>query len=288
MTPDTKRKNESGSTETGGSQVKWLKELGTRVGSYLDLLPMKAERPVRSANSLLNPLFRFLEREINVASSLLDVVRINVGDVKMMCDGKLQPLMELKLLAQSLYSGHVPKAWKRFTFLDTIDITAWISDFKKRLEQFETLVKTPEWQKKGVWLGGILFPEAFMTATRQFVAQNTKLSLDELDLRATLYEGGEVGDDSFLVEGLSIEGGTWRSASLTMSKELSNPVKTVKFTWVKINPEDKYKLQEDQIFVPVYLNNTRKNLLFSVKLNCGSIPRNNLYQRGIALIAWSD
>lgn len=249
---------------------------------------MNMKKLVRSANSLTNPLFRFLEREINVASTLLDTVRANVGDVKLMCDGKLQPLMELKVLAHTMYSGQVPKTWRRFTFLETIDVTPWISDFKRRLEQFENLISTPEWQKKGVWLGGILFPEAFMTATRQFVAQNSKLSLDELDLRATLYEGGDVEDESFLIEGMTIEGGAWTGTSLTMSNDLSNVVKTIKFTWVKINPEDKHKLTDELIYVPVYLNSTRKNLLFSVKLNCGSIPRNHLYKRGIALIAWNQ
>jgi dynein heavy chain 1 len=268
--------------------VKWLGELATRATRYLDLLPMNLKKLVRSANSLSNPLFRFLEREVTVACSLLDTVRANVGDVKLMCEGKLQPLMELKMLAHIMYTGQVPKAWKRFTFLETLDVTPWISDFKKRLEQFETLITTSDWQKKGVWLGGVLFPEAFMTASRQYVAQNSKLSLDELDLRAALHEGGEVADDSFLVDGLTIEGGAWNSPSLTMSNDLSNAVKTVKFTWVKINPEDRHKLNDDQIYVPVYLNSTRKNLLFSVKLSCGTIPRNHLYKRGIALIAWNQ
>lgn len=267
--------------------MKWLGELAVRAGNYMDLLPMNIKKPVRSENSLQNPLFRFLERELNVATRLLDIVREKVGEVKSMCEGTLQPLMELKLLAQTLYSGQVPKIWKKFTFLETLEVTPWISDLKKRLDQFDSLVSTPEWQKKGVWLGGMLFPEAFMTATRQYVAQNAKLSLDELDLRATLYEGGTVDEDSFLVDGLSIEGGEWTGKSLAMSKELSNSVKTVKFTWIKINPEDKLRLTNEQIFVPVYLNSTRKNLLFSVKLDCGSIPRNNLYQRGIALIAWN-
>lgn len=248
---------------------------------------MSVKKPVRHESSIQNPLFRFLEREINVACILLDLVRDKVGDAKLMCEGKIQPLMELKTLAQTLYAGQVPKIWKKFTFLETLEVTPWISDLKKRLDQFETLVNTSDWQKKGVWLGGILFPEAFMTATRQYVAQNAQLSLDELDLRACIYEGGEVEDDSFLIEGLGIEGGEWHGKSLSMSKELANTVKTVKFTWIKINPEDKHRLSDQQIFVPVYLNSTRKNLLFSVKLDCGTIPRNNLYQRGIALIAWT-
>jgi dynein heavy chain 1 len=288
IAPDTKRKNDSSTNEQGGSTVKWLAELNQRVGRYLDLLPMNVQKLVRTQNSLSNPLFRFLEREVNVVSSLLDTVRTNLGDVKAMCEGKIQPLMELKTLAHTIYSGQIPKGWKRFTFWESIDVTAWISDLKKRLEQFDKLISTSDWQKKGVWLGGLLFPEAFMTATRQYVAQNTKSSLDELELKAVVHDGGAVDDNSFLVDGLVIQGGAWTGASLSMSKELTNTVKTIKCTWIKINPADKYKLNDDQIFVPVYLNQTRKNLLFSIKLNCANIPRNNFYQRGIALIAWHE
>lgn len=288
IAPDYKRKNESTANEAGGSQVKWLSDLAARTGRYLQLLPINIQKLNRTANSLTNPLFRFLEREVTVASTLLDTVRANLTDVKSMCEGKIQPLQELKALAQTIWSGQIPKTWKRFTFWDSIEVTAWISDFKRRLEQFEKLISTNDWQKKGVWLGGILFPEAFLTATRQYVAQNTKSSLDELELRAEIHDGSSVGDDSFLVEGLALQGGDWKSESLSMSKDLTNHLKVIKCTWIKINPEDKNKLTEDQIFVPVYLNVTRKNLLFSIKLNCKNIPRNNLYQRGIALIAWNE
>ena len=182
ITPDYKKKNDSSHNESGGSTIKWLAELSVRVGRYLDLLPMNVKKLTRTANSLQNPLFRFLEREVIVVSSMLDLVRTNLGDVKAMCEGKIQPLMELKSLAQIIYSGQIPKGWKRYTFWESIDVTAWISDLKKRLEQFEKLISTNDWHKKGVWLGGLLFPEAFMTATRQYVAQNTKSSLDELEL----------------------------------------------------------------------------------------------------------
>ena len=44
-------------------------------------------------------------------------------------------------------------------------------------------------------------------------------------------------------------------------------------------------MEEDEIMVPVYLNKSRANLLFSVKMNRGGIRREVLYQRGVALIA---
>lgn len=287
ISPDSKKKNESGSKE-GGTQAKWQAELLERVNRYLDLLPGQLPKLTRSANSLLNPLFRFLDREVNLASKLLQLVRSNLGEVKLMCEGKIQPLMELKTLALTIYAGSLPKTWKRFTFLETIEVTAWISDFKKRLEQFTKLTGTSDWQKKGVWMGGLLFPEAFLTATRQYVAQNTQSSLDELELKPELWDGKDVGEESFILEGFDIQGGAWVGEALSTSKELTNQVKSVKFTWIKINPADKHKITEDQILAPVYLNTSRKNLLFSVKINCKGIGRNYLYQRGIALIAWTS
>jgi len=93
-----------------------------------------------------------------------------------MSEQKLQPLQELKVLAKTIYSGQIPSTWKKYIVPPTMDITQWIADLRKRLEQFQKLMNTQEWQKKGVWLGGLLFPEAFMTATRQYVAHNKHAS----------------------------------------------------------------------------------------------------------------
>lgn len=136
-------------------------------------------------------------------------------------------------------------------------------------------------------MGGILFPEAFMTATRQYVAQNNNASLDELELRMELWNEQPVDNDSFLLKRLSIEGARWEGETLSESKTLNNEVATVKCTWVKISNDERGKVEEDSILVPVYLNKTRANLLFSVKLKRGAMSRNFLYKRGVALITWN-
>lgn len=46
-------------------------------------------------------------------------------------------------------------------------------------------------------MGGIAFPEAFMTATRQYVAQKLTISLDELELAAELFKDQAIDDQSF-------------------------------------------------------------------------------------------
>lgn len=55
----------------------------------------------------------------------------------------------------------------------------------------------------------LIYPEAFMTATRQFVCEKHGWSLEELELSGKIYQGGEVDDDSFLVTGMNVEGAEW-------------------------------------------------------------------------------
>jgi hypothetical protein len=61
-----------------------------------------------------------------------------------------------------------------------INLTNYVIDLQKRFEQFNKLIYLPSYQNLGVWFVGLLFPEAYMTATRQFVAQRNGWSLEEL------------------------------------------------------------------------------------------------------------
>lgn len=54
-------------------------------------------------------------------------------------------------------------------------------------------------------------------------------------------------------------------------------------TWQKV--ADKTPA-EDEMMIPVYLNRTRKNLIMSLRVKCGT-NRTLLYQKGIAIIAWT-
>jgi len=42
-----------------------------------------------------------------------------------------------------------------------------------------------------VWLGGLFVPEAYITATRQYVAQANSWSLEELSLQVTVTESSQ-------------------------------------------------------------------------------------------------
>ena len=75
-------------------------------------------------------------------------------------------------------------------------------------------------------MGGLLFPEAYLTATRQYVAQNNKWSLEELDLRVSIYENEQIDEDSFLVTGIIISGAKWSQGNnhIETTEELLNEI----------------------------------------------------------------
>lgn len=100
-----------------------------------------------------------------------------------------------------------------------------------------------------------------------------------------IWDEQPVDEDSFLLDKMTIEGAQWTGESLEASNQLTSNLKMLKCTWVK---SESVQNDESSILVPVYLNQTRQNLLFSVKLNRGSLERNFLYKRGVALITWRE
>lgn len=174
---------------------------------------------------------------MTVGSKLLALVKSNLEEVRAVCEGRVVASSQVKALAKELYNEQIPALWKKYNVY-TLPCSEWILDFQKRIEQFSELItKKENYQKHGVWLGHLLYPEAFLTATRQFVAQKHTWSLEELELKAQLYvPNTEVSDDSFLVYGMHIEGAQWDIATqaLCPSDEISVPLGPVLFTWIRV------------------------------------------------------
>lgn len=274
-------------------QVNWLIELAERVEMFLGMIPESLPEQVKEEDSMNNPLFRYLAKEISFGKTMLKKVLSNLKDVDDMAHGRIHPLQEIKNLGRNLHSNVVPKAWKKYIILRSIDAINWVTDFKVRLTQLIELSQIPNWQQCGISLGHFFFSEAFFTASRQLVSQNTETALDELELRVSFLTPEEqedqmVDEDSFLVEKMYIEGVDWTPEGVSLSESMVNELHNIKFTWTKINPADALKVKENELFVPIYLNNNRSELLKSIKLDVGncSFTKNQLYQRGIAFVLW--
>lgn len=86
-----------------------------------------------------------------------------------------------------------------------------------------------------VWLGGLLNPEAYVTATRQCVAQANSWSLEELALDVTITEqGGDAQkDSSFGVIGLKLQGAQCKNNQLLLTSTIMMDLPTTLLKWVK-------------------------------------------------------
>lgn len=117
-------------------------------------------------------------------------------------------------MAKDIHADTVPKHWVSFIIDPTVNLTNYIIDLQRRFEQFNRLIKTPDYQNSGVWFGGLLFPEAYMTATRQYVAQRNGWSLEELELKVVRHKSQKIDEESFLSTGMRIEGGQWNEQNV--------------------------------------------------------------------------
>lgn len=80
-------------------------------------------------------------------------------------------------------------------------VSGWIADLARRLAQLDNIAIMDNLNNVEVWLGGLFYPEAYITATRQTVAHRKKWSLETLHLRLDI---GCVNDPAaFIVDGES-------------------------------------------------------------------------------------
>jgi dynein heavy chain 1, cytosolic len=164
-----------------------------------------------------------------------------------------------------------------------------------------------------VWLGGLFFPEAFITATRQLAAQRLNRSLEELSLSLRVgASGGDNDDDEphpgadsvgFAVRGLWVEGAAWeeemdggsggrKGGRLSLSGgAIRGPLPLAWLCWTA-GEEEEEEEEEDSartLTLPVYLDDSRVTLVGQVryagKLQAG-VSLNAWAQRGAAIVAW--
>jgi len=80
-----------------------------------------------------------------------------------------------------------------------MSVSQWIPNLSRRLTQLEKISQLNSFADTEVWLGGLFYPEAYVTATRQAVAHRKKWSLETLDLRLDVEQIQD--PEAFIVDG---------------------------------------------------------------------------------------
>jgi len=269
----------------------WMRTLHTSSSEWLALLPTSLNPLKRTVENIKDPLYRFFEREVNFGVKLLQSVRQDLEDVvAITSSGKKQTNHHRALIAM-LTKGMIPKSWMGYKVPTSCSVAAWMTDFSSRVKQLSDVSKAvgggsaSQLKSISVWMGGLFNPEAFITATRQCVAQANSWSLEELHLDVCVADESDkpsFDDCSFAVEGLKLSGAVCRNNQLAISSEISTNLHLTRLRWIK-----KTDLTDTaKIMLPVYLNSTRQNLLFTVDLPVKEGQRiHEFHERGVAIIA---
>lgn len=272
----------------------WMKSLQQSVRNWINILPQKINPVKRTKENIKDPLFRFFEREVNLGARLLQDIRQDLASIMEVCEGNRKQTNDLRSLIETLVKGVIPKSWKRYTVPKELTVINWIVDLAERMKQLQNISNitnkngTKELKTLKVWLGGLFIPEAYITATRQFVAQANQWSLEELYLKVTIADQNsnlQADDCSFLLNGLKLQGAVCSNNQLSLVDTITTDLMDVCLRWSKIDPRNPPVLGKDDVTLPVYLNQTRCELLFTLDMSTtGVVPARSFYERGVGFV----
>lgn len=187
---ETEKKTRTDSTSDG--RPAWMRTLHTTASNWLHLIPQTLSPLKRTVENIKDPLFRFFEREVKMGAKLLQDVRQDLADVVQVCEGKKKQTNYLRTLINELVKGILPRSWSHYTVPAGMTVIQWVSDFSERIKQLQNISQAAaaggakELKNIHVCLGGLFVPEAYITATRQYVAQANSWSLEELCLEVNV------------------------------------------------------------------------------------------------------
>ncbi|SAL98745.1 hypothetical protein [Absidia glauca] len=270
------------SASTTSQQPSWMRALHASITNWLALLPAQLPLLQRDDNNgIMNPLFRFFERENQIGRGLLRTIREDLLSLQKTCTGELKQTNHLRQLMSWLTKGLIPDHWKRYKVPKDISLNIWIADLKARLEQVAHIAQEKNFDRVDVWMGGLFTPEAYVTATRQATAQRNKWSLEELVLDVDI--GLNEGDGAYTVRGMKMEGGEWSNNQVCLTSEPVVKLPGIGLRWTRGSGKA-LELNDTTVALPVYLNSDRSDLLFTINVAVQPDQKDRIPQRAVAMI----
>lgn len=144
-------------------------------------------------------------------------MRRDLGDMIKVCQGELKQTNHLRTLMNDLtkglrfcittmvadvLTGTTPVHWCRYKVPKALSVSGWVVDFARRLTQLNRIAGLDKLNDVEVWLGGLFFPEAYITATRQAVAHRKRWSLETLSLQLDMEKVND--PEAFIIDGESL------------------------------------------------------------------------------------
>jgi len=270
---------QTSSSKSQSAQPAWMRTLLERCREWLALLPAKFATLSRPTGDNQDPLHRLFAREGEIGRKLLDQVRKDLADVVKVCQGDLKQTNHLRKLMSSLTKGTIPDHWRRYKVNKAMAVSGWIVNFARRLAQLDNIATLDNLNNLEVWLGGLFFPEAYITATRQAVAHKKKWSLETISLRLDIERVNDPA--AFIVDGLVIAGAAWATDRLVLNDGETVRLNASQIRWVQADDTARGHI----LNLPVYLNNDRSDVLFTVDLPFDGSAGTLVAMRAVCLTA---
>jgi dynein heavy chain 1 len=260
-------------------------------------------------------MYRLFSREGAIGRKLLGQVRKDLSDVVKVCQGELKQTNHLRTLMSALtkgvlvlrvslwplltkLTGTIPDHWRRYKVNKAMAVSGWIANLARRLTQLDSVAALDNLNNVEVWLGGLFFPEAYITATRQAVAHRKKWSLETLHLRLDIERVNDPGafivDGAFIsalesfcslhflpATGLALEGASWSTDKLVLNDGEAVRLNPSQIRWVQSDDQSR----ESLVNLPVYLNNDRSDVMFTVDLPFDNSAGSLVAMRAVCLTA---
>ncbi|KAG8185039.1 hypothetical protein JTE90_017062 [Oedothorax gibbosus] len=273
----------------------WMITLHNSTATWLRLVPQSLTSLKRTVENIKDPMYRYFEREVNAAVKLLQIVRRDLEDAIQICKGEKKQTNFHRSMISDLAKGILPSHWRCYTVPSGCTVIQWITDFSDRIKQLQKVSTasisggTSALKNLHVWLGGLFNPEAYITATRQYVAQANGWSLEELAMKVSILnkdaKPADLDECSFGVTGLKLQGAECKDSQLYLTLTISADLPVTILRWIK---KTEGKSSGPEVTLPVYLNTMRSELLFTVNLPMASQQKeHSFYERGVAVICSS-
>lgn len=282
-----------GATDDGGkNRPAWMVTMQQSASTWLRLLPEMVPTLRRTLDNIKDPLYRYFEREVNSGAKLLKRVRTDLTDVILICKAEKKQTNYHRSMISKLIKGMIPELWLTYTVPKTATVSHWATDLAHRMKQLQEVSQcvaqygASELKNITVWLGGLFNPEAYITATRQCVAQANSWSLEELMLNVTVADDeGASEPGGFNIKGLKLQGGECRKNILQLSSQIMNELPLTTLWWVR-HEECEQQQSASLVTLPVYMDATRTVMLFTIDLQAApGLSAHSFYERGVALLS---
>ncbi|KAG9396016.1 Dynein heavy chain and region D6 of dynein motor [Carpediemonas membranifera] len=234
-------------------------DIQARIPDEFDIPRMRGDMDIPSPTDIV------LLQEVERFNGLIDLMKVTLKDLQRALAGEIGMSAQIDSLANSLFNGQLPDAWRRIAPNTEKLLGSWMLHFKRRFEQYSAWATDKE--PVCIWLPGLHIPESYITALVQTACRAKGWPLDRSTLTTvvtTIQNPAEITERPAMgcyCTGLYIEGAGWDVENVRLRRQRPKELVTL-MPVMQIVPIEQAKLKLTNNFkCPVYVTQARRNAM---------------------------